>query len=114
MEEQFFDERTREELDPEKAAAARMEEVGFMKNIHLYDEKDVAESWQVTRKAPISTKWVGSRKGHLVRMRLVARDFKPKGENNRDSFAPAGGKESAVPHGRCPEAEVEDSKASKK
>ncbi len=84
--EHFYDERTGEELDPEKSAAARLEEVGFMENFDLYDEKEIAESLQVTGRAPISTKWVGSRKGHLVRMRLVARDFKPKGDNLRGNL----------------------------
>ena len=88
LDECFFDERTGEELDPEKSTAARMEELGFMKKIQLYEYKDVAECWHVTGKAPISTKWVGSCKGDMVRMRLVARDFKPKNDRLRgDLFA---------------------------
>jgi hypothetical protein len=85
---QFFDELSGEELDPKKSVEARLEELTFMKNISLYDEKDVEECWRVTGKAPISTKWVGKKKGAEVRMRLVARDFKPRGERMRgDLFA---------------------------
>jgi hypothetical protein len=85
---QFFDELSGEELDPKKSIEARLEELTFMKNIPLYDEKDVDECWRVTGKAPISTKWVGKKKGAEVRMRLVARDFKPRGERMRgDLFA---------------------------
>ena len=41
--EQFFDEKTGRELEPKKVAAAREEEVGFMKRIVVYDESGVDE-----------------------------------------------------------------------
>ena len=69
-----------------------MEEVTLMKKIDLYEEVEVAECWQRTGRAPTSVKWVDTDKGSGgctdVRSRLVARDFKPKGEKDRaDLFA---------------------------
>ena len=71
---------------------AECEEIAFLKRINLYVETDVAECWANTGKAPISTKWVKVNKGTAeapeMRCRLVARDFKPKGEKDRgDLFA---------------------------
>jgi hypothetical protein len=69
-----------------------LEEIQFMKKINLYEEVPIEQCWQATGKDPISTKWVDINKGTVdkpdVRCRLVARDFKPKGESNRaDLFA---------------------------
>ena len=88
----YFDERTGEALDPNLVRTAESEEIAFLKRIDLYVETDVAECWAKTGKAPISTKWVKVNKGTVeapeVRCRLVARDFKPKGEKDRgDLFA---------------------------
>ena len=71
---------------------AEGEEKAFLKRIDLYVETDIAECWAKIGKAPISTKWVNVNKGTVeapeVRCRLVARDFKPKGEKDRgDLFA---------------------------
>ena len=71
---------------------AEGEEIAFLKRIDLYVETDVAECWAKTGKAPISTKWFKVNKGTVedpeARCRLVARDFKPKGERDRaDLFA---------------------------
>ena len=88
----YFDERTGEALDPNLLRTTEGEEVAFLKRIDLYVETDVAECWAKTGKVPISTKWVKVNKGTAeapeVRCRLVARDFKPKGEKDRgDLFA---------------------------
>ena len=53
---------------------------------------DIAEWLETTRRPPISTRWVdvneGSTESPDVRCRVVARDFKPKGEKDRsDTFA---------------------------
>jgi hypothetical protein len=60
--------------------------------IGLFEETSIDESWEVTGKAPVDTKWVDVNKGSAeapdIRCRLVARDFKPKGERDRcDLFA---------------------------
>ena len=88
----YVDERTGEELDPKLVRQAESEEIAFLKRINLYVEVDTAECWTNTGKAPISIKWVKVNKGTTevpeVRCRLVARDFKPKGEKDRgDLFA---------------------------
>jgi hypothetical protein len=90
--EQYFDERTGCELDPKLALKAKREEITFMKSLGLFDETDEVECWLRTGKAPISTRWVVINKGTAecpdIRCRLVARDFKPKGDNQRgDLFA---------------------------
>ena len=92
FEEEFHDNRTGEYLDPELVAKARSEEVEFMAKIGLYQEVDIAECLEITGRPPISTRWVDVNKGSMespnVRCRLVARDFKPKGEKDRsDIFA---------------------------
>ena len=55
-------------------------------------EVDITECLEMTGRPPISTRWVDVNKGSTespsVRCRLVARDFKPKGEKDRsDIFA---------------------------
>ena len=85
--EYYCDERTGKSLDPNKVREARAEEIEFIKNIPLYVEVDINECWEKTGKQPVSTKWVDVNKGteteQEVRCRLVARDFKPKGEKYR-------------------------------
>ena len=65
-------------------------EIQFMKTILLYEEASEEECWRVTGKRPIATKWVDINKGteeeQEVRCRLVARDFKPKGEKEREDL----------------------------
>ena len=92
FEEEFRDNRTGENLDPELVAKARSEEVEFMAKIGLYKEVDITECLEMTGRPPISTRWVDVNKGSTespdVRCRLAARDFKPKGEKDRsDIFA---------------------------
>jgi hypothetical protein len=87
-----FDERSGEELPWELVEAAAREEVAYMKKLGLYDIVPIEECIANTGKMPISTKWVRVNKGTAeqpdVRCRLVARDFKPRGEKDRaDLFA---------------------------
>ena len=70
--------------------AARREEMAFMKGKKFKVVKR-DEAIRMTGKAPISTKWVDTDKGHgvgkrLVRSRWVARDFKLKGEKDREDL----------------------------
>jgi len=90
--EAYTDQKTGGDIDPELAKAARAEEVRFMEKIGLYDEVPIRECWEETGSPPVSTKWVDINKGSAekpdIRCRLVARDFKPKGEKDRiDLFA---------------------------
>ena len=87
-----YDGKTGELLSPELVNEARKEELGFMRQIELYDEVPLSECWEATGKPPIDTRWVDVNKGTVddpdLRCRLVARDFKPKGERDRgDLFA---------------------------
>jgi hypothetical protein len=89
-EEDYVDEKTGENLDFGMVKAAREEEVTFMKKILLYDEVWVEECWEDTGKAPVSAKWVdlnkGSQENPDVRCWWVARDFKPKGDKDREDL----------------------------
>ena len=70
--------------------------MAFMQKIQLYDVVDTNECWTQTGKPPVTTKWVRVNKGTSaepdVRCRLVARDFKPKGERDRSEIF------AAMPH----------------
>ena len=57
-EKEVWDSVSGRKLDPVKVKAAREEELRFIQGKPLYDEVDVSEAWEVTGKAPISTKWV--------------------------------------------------------
>jgi hypothetical protein len=61
-----------------------------MRGIGLYTKVSLGECWARTGKAPITTKWVDVNKGSSqcpdIRCRLVARDFKSKGEGARDDL----------------------------
>ena len=87
-----FDERTGEPLGAKLVMKARAEEVNFMKAIPLFEEVQIEECFEETGKPPVDTKWVELDKGTPqvpeVRCRMVARDFKPRGEKHRgDLFA---------------------------
>jgi hypothetical protein len=88
----YEDLKTGEGLDPQMVKQAREEKLEFMKKIGLFELVPVEDCWKSTGKDPITTKWVDVNKGSAerpdVRCRLVARDFKPKGEAGRaDLFA---------------------------
>ena len=81
-----------EPLDLQKVVEARMEEVEYMIKKNVWKEVSVDECWNKTGKEPVTVKWVDTEKGSgadaRVRSRLVARDFRKKGDNDReDSFA---------------------------
>ena len=61
-----------------------------MRQIKLYDKVDWEECVRMTGRLPVSTKWVEVDKGTAekpdVRCRLVARDFRVKGEGHRDDL----------------------------
>ena len=86
----YVDDRTGLILDEALAKQAEDEEMELMQKIQLYDVVDSSECWEKTDKLPISTKWVRVNKGTPeapdVRCRLVARDFKPKGEKDRSEI----------------------------
>jgi hypothetical protein len=78
------------ELPMELVDEARKEEMAHMKK-KTFKVVKKTESYEVTGKGPISTKWVDTDKSHgqgkmLVRSRWVARDFKTKGERDREDL----------------------------
>jgi hypothetical protein len=74
-------------LDLEKVVAARQEEIEFMKLKCIWKEVPISEAWDKTGRAPVTVKWVDTEKaGGVVRCRLVARDFKTKGEKDREDL----------------------------
>jgi len=86
----YVDDRTGLMLDENLTRQAEAEEMDFMKKIQLYDVVETAECWERTGNPPVTTKWVRVNKGTSeapdVRCRLVARDFKPKGERDRSEI----------------------------
>ena len=50
-------------LDTKKAHEARKDEMKFVKEIGVYEERDVSECWMKTGKGPIGTRWVDILKG---------------------------------------------------
>jgi hypothetical protein len=61
-----------------------------MRGIDLYEKVSLEECHRHTGRAPITTKWVDVNKGSKerpdIRCRLVARDFRVKGEGPRDDL----------------------------
>ncbi len=74
-------------------AAARKEEVEYMAKLGVFEPASWEECLEKTGKPPITTKWVdvnnGTSEEMIVRSRLVARDFKLKGEAARFDLFPA-------------------------
>jgi hypothetical protein len=74
-------------LDLSKVKEARSEEVEYMKSREIWREVPLQECWDRTGRAPVSVKWVDTKKlGGIIRSRLVARDFKTKGEKEREDL----------------------------
>ena len=73
-----------EEFDPEDLAKARAEEVEFMEGLVVWERSSWEECLSATGRPPVSTRWVDVNKGRdgrvEIRSRLVARDFKVKGD----------------------------------
>ena len=78
-------------LDPRAVYEARMEEIDFMKKEGVYEKVPVEECRRVKGGNPTSVRWIDTDKGHgwnsNIRCRLVARDFKVKGDDRDDIFA---------------------------
>lgn len=74
-----YDEKSGEMLAPTS--------VGTVRAISLYDEAPTSERYMETGKPPVNTKWVNLNKRTTeepeVRCRLVAKDFKSRGEEER-------------------------------
>jgi hypothetical protein len=88
--EQAWDDVHGKALDLKTVREARREEVCYMQQRSIWSEVDVRECWAKTGKKPVSVKWVDTNKGTdeapKVRCRLVARDFKVKGEKDREDL----------------------------
>jgi hypothetical protein len=79
-----------EELDWSKVLDARCEEIEFLQRKGIYSKVPRSQCLAATGgKQPTTVRWVDVDKGEAgYRSRLVARDFKPKGERDRfDLFA---------------------------
>ena len=90
MNEYAWDDVNDMELPIEKVRDARTEEMKYMKG-KTFKVVKKSDACRVTGKGPISTKWVDTDKGHgngemLVRSWWVARDFKLKGEKDREDL----------------------------
>ena len=79
-----------DELNMKLVRKAWKEEIDYMKFRGIWEICDEDEAWQETGRGPVSTKWVDTNKGTteepLVRCRLVARDFREKGEKDREDL----------------------------
>ena len=80
------------EIAEEELQRARTEEVSFMKMLGVWEPSSLEECLQMTGRPPVSTRWVDVDKGREgrveIRSRLVARDFKVKGDKREvDTFA---------------------------
>ena len=77
-------------LDVGKVREARLEEVGYMIRKGIWKEVDIQECWDRTGREPVTVKWVDTDKGEdghvAIRSRLVARDFRTKGEKDREDL----------------------------
>lgn len=77
-------------MDRKMTDESRREEMQFMKELVVFEEVDVDECWKRKGRAPTSTRWIDINKGTedepVVRCRLVARDFKVKGERDREDL----------------------------
>ena len=82
LQEEFWDDRTGKLLDSEKVRAARAEELRELDR-RVWVEADVEECWNKKGRGPTGVRWVDVDKGFGVyRIRLVAKDFKPKSKVN--------------------------------
>ena len=79
------------EMDPEELSKAREEELTYFDKIAMYEEAPIDECWRETGAPPVGTKWVDVVKNtdgcEFVRSRLVAKDFRRKGDGREDLFA---------------------------
>ncbi len=65
-------------------------ELGYMIGKGVWKAVDVEECWGKTGREPVTIKWVDTDKGEgdevKIRSRLVARDFRVKGEKDREDL----------------------------
>ena len=91
-----YDDQSGAELDPEKVAAARLEEIVYFRQMGVYEKVDVKMCWDETGKNPIAVRWVDINKGDEqnpnYRSRLVAKEY-------RDDIKPE--LYAATPPGEC-------------
>ncbi len=84
------DEMAGERVGREGVRGAREEELECMRKVELFGEVPEQECWAATGKGPVSTNWVdvnnGTKESPDIRCRLVARDFKSKGEKDREDL----------------------------
>ena len=85
-----FDDFSGIELPFDLVAEARREEMAHMLG-HTFSVVKKQECLERTGKAPMSTRWIDSDKSHgqgimKVRSRFVARDFKKRGERDREDL----------------------------
>jgi len=89
--EDMIDEKTGTKLDPKLVKEAEDEEMSYMEDLGVGEEVPEGECEEMTGKPPVTTKWVrvnkGTEESPLVRARLVARDFKIKGDDRGSLFA---------------------------
>ena len=79
------------DLPVDKVLEARYEEVEYMQMRGIWEIVPTKQCWDVTRKSPVSVRWVDTNKGGpaemIVRSRLVARDLKGADKGRDDLFA---------------------------
>ena len=87
------DDVTGKSLDAKKVQAAREDEMSELKRLHVYDEVDLEECWRLTRRPPITARWIDTNKGDdarpKYRSRFVARQIRQLhgGSDREDVFA---------------------------
>ena len=69
------DSTTGEVLDPAKVKAGCDEELGFMRDMHVWDKVTREQAHQDPEGKVVGTRWVFVKKGDKVRCRLVAQEF---------------------------------------
>merc|ERR1712051_129066 len=71
------------ELRPDQVHAARMRELKYLMDRHVYTYASRSEAIRRTGRRPLRLKWIDSNKGDLVnpnlRSRLVCTEVRPKG-----------------------------------
>ena len=89
--ESFADEKEGLDLDPKLVEAAEREELEYMEDLGVGEVVDEGECERMIGRSPVTTKWVRVNKGTsekpMIRARLVARDFKVKGDDRGALFA---------------------------
>eukprot|EP00971_Amphidinium_carterae_P142601 2825029-Amphidinium_carterae.1 len=76
--EHIFDEITGRRLDPKLVAAARKEEMEFLRQLQAYSYDSTEVCWEKTGRRPVPVKWVNVDKGEpdcpKTRARLVVQE----------------------------------------